>query len=253
MLTMGLFKKLIGDKNSKNETPIDRSNFKKLEKPKPTNFQDFFEQHAGLSFEKQLVFADLIGSDPWELDMGIGKIIFGEKDFPIQIIGSLSFNDNSWMWGWANTKSGIPENLLNQSLELKRIGEEYGIKELVDSHFNVEESFEHKMGILACGVFKANSYYCANYGQGTLVVTIDDSKIPKIDPNRVEKVLTSFPQLINGMELNHKNALINYLIDREFDLNIGINKIEGLKNKNVLIADFENKSILKSLDAKMQA
>ena len=248
---MGIFKNLFGGEKPKEKSEIDSSKFKAIDKIDYTSLEELIEQHAGLSFEKQLVFGDVIGSNAWELDMGKGNIIFGDLDFPIQIIGSLSFNDSSWMWGWANAKSGMPENLLVQSNQLKEIGQDKGIKELTDGHFNVEEGFEHKIGMMACGLFNSKSYYCANYGQGTLVVTIEDDKIPEIDKSRIEKVLTNFPQLISAVDLNHKNTFKNYLIDRDFELNISDNRMEGMKNGRVLTAEFDELNRLKSLNGKL--
>ncbi|WP_299326266.1 DUF6882 domain-containing protein [uncultured Maribacter sp.] len=248
---MGIFKNLFGGDKPKEKSEIDSSKYKAIDKTDYTSLEELIEQHAALSFEKQLVFGEVIESNAWELDMGKGNIIFGDLDFPIQIIGSLSFNDSSWMWGWANAKSGMPENLLVQSNQLKEIGQDKGIKELTDGHFNVEEGFEHKIGMMACGLFNSKSYYCANYGQGTLVVTIDDDKIPEIDKERLEKVLTNFPQLISAVDLNHKNTFKNYLIDRDFELNILENKIEGLKNNKILTAEFDELSRLKSLNGKL--
>ncbi|WP_373284676.1 DUF6882 domain-containing protein, partial [Polaribacter pacificus] len=120
---MSIFKKLFGDEELKDEPQIDYLKFIKVEKSDFDNFQDLVEQNAGLSFEKQMIFGDVIGSSAWKLDMGKGNISFGNLEFPIQIIGSLAFDNNSWMWGWANTQSGIPENLLKQSNQLKQIGE----------------------------------------------------------------------------------------------------------------------------------
>ena len=229
----------------------EQNNFKTLSKAEWNSFESLFESHAGLSFEKQLIFGDFIGSHGWQLDLGKGSILFGDLELPIQVIGSLSFNNNSWMWGWANTQSGIPENLLVQSKQLKALGEEKNIKEFTDGHFNVEEGFEHKIGMLACGHFSSKSYYCANYGQGTLVVTIDDDRIPEIEMDKIEKVLTCFPQLIAGITVQHKNALLNYLIDRGFNIHRTEHKIEGLKNAKVLSAEFDALNRLTSLTGKI--
>ncbi|WP_435181816.1 DUF6882 domain-containing protein [Cellulophaga omnivescoria] len=234
-----------------NDNTLDTSKFVNVEKLKPQSFNDLVVANAGLSFEKQFVFADVIGDNGWQLDMGTATIVFGDLSFPIQVIGSLSFNDNSWMWGWANKQSGIPESLLLQSNKLKQFGETHSIKELIEPHFNVEENFEHKMGMVACGLFNSKSYYCANYGQGTLVVTIDDTKIPAIDKNKLEKVLTIFPQLISAIALDHKQALKNYLIDRDFKLQILDNKIEGLKDGKVITAKFDDLDRLESLKGKL--
>ncbi len=63
--------------------------------------------------------------------------------------------------------------------------------------------------------------------------------------------MTNFPQLISGIDLNHKNAFLNYLIDREFELSISMNKIEGLKNNKIVVAEFDDLDRLKSLNGKI--
>ena len=248
---MSILKRLFGGNKTNEPSQIDFSEFAELKKNDYGNFQELFEQNAGLSFEKQMIFADVIGSNDWYMDMGKGSISFGNLEFSIQIIGSLSFIDNSWMWGWANSQSGMPENLLIQSNKLKEIGLSKNIKELSEGHFYVEKGFEHKMGMVVCGLFNSKSYYCANYGKGTLVVTIDDHRIPKIDKNKLEKVTTYFPQLISGLDLNHKNAFINYLIDREFKLKVSERMIKGLRNNKIINSEFDNHNRLKSLEGKL--
>ncbi len=246
---MNIFKKMFGNNPKEN---IDNSEFIKYNKEEYKTFTDLFELNAGISFDKQVIFGELIGEKPWNLDMNTGKISFENLEFPIQIIGSLSFNDNSWLWGWANIQSGIPENLLIQSNKLKAIGEQKGISELIDSSFIVDNGFEHKIGMLACGLFNSKSYYCANYGQGTLVVTIDDEKIPNIDKEKIENILFNFPKLISGIELNHRKTFKNYLIDYGFELKISETKIEGLKEGKVIVAEFDELDRLKSLNGNIE-
>lgn len=250
---MSIFKKLFG-KSEKEHTNIGstKSDFSIINKTDFKNFTDLVDQHAGCAFEKQQNFNDLTGDLAWNIDLNTATLSFGNLDFPIEVIGSLSFNDYSWMWGWANSKSGIPENLLQSSLDLKQIGEEKQIEEFTKGHFGVTEGFEHKMGIVASGLLNADAYFCANYGQGTMVLTLKSDKIPKIDTNKLEKVLTTFPQLIGGIDLNHKEAFKNYLIDRNFELNLSSkNKVEGLRNNTVLVAEFDELNRLQSLNGKI--
>lgn len=100
---------------------------------------------------------------------------------------------------------------------------------------------------MACGLFNSKSYYCANYGQGTLVLTIGDNGIHEIDNNKVEKVLTVFPQLISSLDLNHRSTFKNYLIDRNFKLIDSENTIKGLLNEQLIVAELDSTNRLTSL------
>ncbi|MBL4648991.1 MAG: hypothetical protein JKY03_04615 [Aureispira sp.] len=230
---------------------MEHTKFKKYTKEKTIEFEVLVEQHAGLSFEKQLRFGELIGDEDWQLDMTEGTISFGELAFPIQVIGSFSFQDNSWMCAWANTQSGLPENLLQQSYKLRELGEEEDIDALSSGHFNVAEEFVHQIGLFACGFFETKSYYCANYGQGILVVTIDSDAILAIDKRNVEAVGPTLSQLISSIELDHKNVFFNYLIDREFLINLTNDAIEGLKEETIVKAEFDDWNRLSALESRL--
>lgn len=246
---MNILKKLFEKAKKNNTNPeINQSEFSIISKPDYKNFNDLVNQNAALSFEKQQNLNEITGGLAWNINLNTSTLSFGNIDLPIEVIGSLSFNDYSWMWGWENSKSGIPENLLKGSLNIKKIGEEKQIEEFTKGHFNVEEGFEHKMGTVASAILRADAYFCANYGQGTMVLTLKSDKIPKIDNNKIEKILTTFPQVIGGMDLNHKEAFKSYLIDRNFKLNVSKSKIKGLKNNKILVAEFDETNRLKTLN-----
>ncbi len=246
---MSILKKTPGEKPDTNSDDRNKSEFGFRSKPDWTSFTNLLELHAGLSHEKQLIFGEVIAESAWQFDMNSGTISFGDNfEFPVQIIGSLSHNDHSWMWGWANAQSGIPAHLLEYSNELRALGEDKNSKELTGGHFVVDEGFEHQVGMIACGHFNTKSYYCADYGQGTLVVTIESDAIPDVDQSRFERILSGFPHLISHMELDHKLALECYLIDRGFQLKIVENEIVGLKNGKEIVGIFDQHERLKSLN-----
>ncbi|MFL0104723.1 DUF6882 domain-containing protein [Tenacibaculum maritimum] len=247
---MNIFKKLFGKSEEKNSSKKNNtSHFSKTNKVDFKNFTDLINQNAGFTLEKQLNFNDLTKGLAWNIDLNTATLSFDKYHFPIEVIGSLSFNDYSWMWGWANEKSGIPKNLLQSSLIFKKMGEEKQIKEFTKGHFKAEEGFEHQMGIVASGLLKADAYFCANYKQGTMVLIIKSDLIPKINEHQLDKILTTFPQVIDGIDLNHKESFKNYLIDRNLELNLqSKNKIEGTKNNRTIVAEFDNLDRLVSLN-----
>ena len=213
------------------------------------SLEELLEQHAGLSFEKQLSFGELIGECSWQVDMASGQIQFGDDlSFPFQILGSLSFEDNSWLWGWANEASQIPAPLLSKAQALREAGTQKGIEALHQPHIETQESFEHAIGLAACGYFDSKSYYCANYGKGTLVLLIDGDEIPAPDPERLEKVLTVYPQLISSIPINHYNALQYYLAARGFLLKTTPLQIEAWQAGRTITASFDEQGRLTNLN-----
>lgn len=245
---MSLFKKLFGKKKTNEPTSSTiPEGFKVDQKPSPKNFSELLSQNGAFSFEKQLKFQEITGNSVWNINLGEGLLSFGAQHFSFEVIGSLSFTDYSWMWGWANDKSGIPTNLLNGALKLKSIGEQNGITELTDGHFSVTEGFEHKMGLVATGLLNADAYFCANYGKGTMVVTIKNGQIPRTEKDKLEKVLTIFPQFISNIEVNHQQAFLSYLLDKEFLIKNNESTVEGLKDGKTITGLFDELGRLKNL------
>jgi len=247
---MSLFKKLFGKKQTnESASTTNATEFKVLTKPKASNFQALLEQNGAFSFEKQKKFQEITGNYSWNINLNNGLISFGDNHFTFEVIGSLSFTDYSWMWGWANDKAGIPPNLLEGAAKLKSIGTQNKIEKLTNGHFSVTEGFEHKMGIVATGLLDADAYFCANYGKGTMVVTINKGQIPKIEKNKLAKVLTTFPQFISSFDVNHKQAFLSYLIDREFEIKEKDNEntVEGLKNGKIITGLFDELDRIKNL------
>ena len=160
-----------------------------------------------------------------------GTISFGQNlTFPMQVLGTISHSSQTWLWAWANTKSGLPENIIQQSLQLKKYGEDNGIDLLQSDTFDFTKDELHLIGMIASGMFNSSGYYIADYGQGAMVVTIKDNKIDKAKAENHHRTLTVFPQLISQFEVNHKNAFKSYLTAKGYSLTETENSVTGVSS-----------------------
>lgn len=222
--------------------------FMKLVKKQAENFKELLEQHAALSFEKQILFGELVGSNPWQFDMRNGEISFGPSlVFKVQIMGSIAFSEGSWMWGWANSKSGIPPSLLNQSYLLQSYGENHEISKLTEPDYLVEGRFDHQIGMIACGILGAGAYYSANYGKGSLVVTITDPRLSSDGSKDLHRIPGFFTQLVSQVEIDHREAFKNYLIDKQLLVDENATHIFGMKDNFMIKAEFDSLNRLTDL------
>lgn len=231
----------------------DHSEFTQYTKPEAHSLDELMALHGVFSLEKQFAFGEIIRDHNWQFDMQKGSIAFGPAgEFPVQLIGTLSFNDNSWLWGWANEKSGIPAPLLQEGHALREIGESRDIAHLKEPHFEVPEGFEHIIGSIACGVSGADAYYSANYGKGTLVVTVQHGQFAlQEDPQlRIAKMLTTFPRYITMFESDHRLALLSYLIDSGCLIHEASDtELRGLLGDRVITGTFDERGRLANLSA----
>lgn len=212
------------------------------------NEQELLERFGGIAFEKQSDLASVIGEQDWKIDVNNGQIIFGEDIvLPIQIIGSFSHAAKTWLWAWANTQASIPPALLEHSLAMKQYGATHGIKLFTDGGFDADKEELHLFGMIASGMFNASGYYLADYGAGTMLLTVKSDIVDQLEQDQHHRILTFFPQLISHYGIDHENALRNYLILKGYVVKEEDNQLKGVKEGKTVTAIFDELSRLTSL------
>src|SRR5215218_4674315 len=87
------------------------------------------EDHVFRVLENQDALYELLGEHRWDFDMDAGTVVFSRQESggmlgrlvsrtpnvlatcPVQLIGSESQRDDTWLWAWANAQSEIPPDL----------------------------------------------------------------------------------------------------------------------------------------------
>ena len=89
-------------------------------------------EHAASSFDKQAFLGRSIGAKHrWEFDLGTGTVTFNRMlRYHVQILGTESKDDDTWLWAWANKASGLPARLIGHAEELRRLGQKNDIDAL---------------------------------------------------------------------------------------------------------------------------
>jgi hypothetical protein len=202
--------------------------------------QELLERYAAIAFDKQNDLYEVIGDNSWNADMNTGTISFGpELVFPIQVLGTFSHSSETWLWAWANVQSGLPPRLLSQAEQLRAYGEQHGIELLTASEFDATDLDLHTIGCIASGIFGASGYYLANYGHGTMVVTIKSELIDQVSKNDFARISSSFPQVISTFELHHRPALIHYLTQKGYSVTETADTVSAAVDFGTLTATFD--------------
>ncbi|WP_104383070.1 DUF6882 domain-containing protein [Sphingobacterium sp. HMA12] len=211
--------------------------------------QELIERFGGIAFDKQYDFATVIGQNNWNIDMTKEEISFGPNlDFPIQVLGTFSHSSATWLWAWANTKSGLSEHIMQQALQLKKYGEDQGIDLLSRSSFDFSKDELHRIGLIASGMFDASAYYIADYGQGAMLVTIKSDLIDRQRQDDHLRIMSVFPKLISQFEMDHKIVLQQYLNEKGYKISEQGSRLTATKGGNTITADFDELSRLSNLN-----
>lgn len=193
---------------------------------------DLLENFGVDSFQKQLIFNDLIGADSWSIDIDKEEIKFGTNStFKIQVLGTISYSTQTWLWAWANTKSDLPKSIIEYASLLKQYGKDNSVNLFVDETFDYSNEDLHNIGLIASGLTDAKAYYIADYGKGAMLILIKNEI--ETDDN-IDNFSVFFMKFISIFEVNHKNAFLSYFTLKNFNVQT---------NNNEIIAKRENTTI----------
>jgi hypothetical protein len=181
--------------------------------------QEAFAVSAGSAFARQLALGDLMGDGEgrWDLNVQAGTIAIANLgSFPIQLLGSHSEYDNTWLWAWANRQSNLPEHVLTACDQLRTLGHKHDIKELTERKFALESVTDHMLA-MACGELAGGlCYYRAPYEGGAAFVLLEQAPESVGAPVSAARVTTVLMQVISNFDVDHRSMADHFLRQQGF-------------------------------------
>ena len=180
---------------------------------------DLLEEHAAIALEKQYALADLIGELDWFADLDTGTLKFGDRhEFPIQVLGTESVYDNTWLWAWANVQSDIPAGLLARANQLRDLGEKEGIAAFTEAKLSLDEVNGTTVALIASGLFKTAGYYRGPHEGGAAFMLLEAPPLESQAERDLLEIATVFLELTAVLEINHRRAFTAYARQRGLTL-----------------------------------
>ncbi|WP_371180759.1 DUF6882 domain-containing protein [Xanthomonas sacchari] len=177
-------------------------------------FRAALARHIGSAYARQLALADVLAERRWQVDLGEGRVHFGEDlSFPLQLLGTAAEASASWLC----TASNLPPALLADAAALRAYGEREGIEELVEPSSAVGADAGHHIALLA-GALRGRCYYRAPYDGGALFFLLEDVPATVFAPSDDARVLRLLGELPMQFELDHRAMTEGFLADQGFAL-----------------------------------
>jgi hypothetical protein len=255
---MSFFKKLFSksgelEHSSDSETPISSAD-NYLNFPMAKSEEELTEMFAGIGMDRQRNVPEVIGGRSWGCSMDTRILSFGNDiHVPFQVLGTFSHSSETWLWAWANEKSNVPKDLQEQAFKLKKYGEESGIQLLSVGHYDSNINEIHLIGSIASGMFGSSCYYIANFGQGSMLMTI---KAKEFEIEMKEEFIqirtqTLFPELISTFDMNHKNAFKYYVQAKGYTISENENIVTANLVTNGIKATFDEMGRMLKMESKV--
>ena len=211
----------------------------------PTKFNkaellDVLSLSAGASFLHQNRMGELIIADNgWELNPREGVIRFGEQEFRAGVLGSESHIQNTWLWSWAHTESGLPEKSVAASRRAKKSLPD--LFEFQIGKFMLDEIHTgHNLSMIACGASdEALCYYRCPYDGGAAFVTITGLPAEIFAPAEIPEFMRQYLEIIRGFYCDHRLLAAGFLYRNGTEFSETTGEITGHFNSGDLRFRFE--------------
>jgi hypothetical protein len=133
--------------------------------------------------------------------------------FAAQLLGTVAYNDSTWLWSWANEASQIPSALTRDAQHLRDAGP---ATEWTTSQFalNLDNADEHRLAMASSGLLAVDAFYRGPYTGGAAFFLLRDERLRLLEPDGPRIVRTITEAISGGAITNHRAALIAYLTER---------------------------------------
>ena len=133
--------------------------------------------------------------------------------FAAQLLGTVAYNDRTWLWSWANEPSQIPSALTRDAQHPRDAGP---ATEWTTSQFalNLDNADEHRLAMASSGLLAVDAFYRGPYTGGAAFFLLRDERLRLLEPDGPRIVRTITEAISRGAITNHRAALIAYLTER---------------------------------------
>ncbi|WP_051279074.1 DUF6882 domain-containing protein [Chitinilyticum aquatile] len=181
--------------------------------PATPSFASLFEEHAAMGMLKQQAFARHIGEgDRWNADLDAGTLSFDNGyTVPVQLLGTESLLSQTWLWSWANTQLGLPDESMSDALALRQLGEDQNIAELAQGQVDVDEHVDgYRLALIACGVLERGGFYRGGYDNGAAYLLVQDAPPLDAQDEGAMQLIGAINRVISEYEINHRAMLQHF-------------------------------------------
>lgn len=207
--------------------------------------QELYNQSFLTSTEKQEIFGEMVDGLSWSCDMLEGKLTYGDdKVFNIQVIGTYSENEKSWLWAWANKQSGIPETFLQTALGMKALGEAYQIEDLTAPKKELDTDPGAYFSSIASALLQESCYVPLKFKGLTVYVTIKSEEADSKARVAPALICSHASNMAAHYNFPHKYSLYFYLKAKGYEVELPGNNVIAKNGDDQILAIFDLKGNL---------
>lgn len=213
------------------------------------SWQDLLQTHLWSAVEQQFHFSEQLGeTGDWEHNLETGELKFDNgQTYSTQILGSLSFESDTWLWSWANQSLATDSEILADAKKLKHYGEQHQLPYLNQAQFEADYPTLYQIALVALKLCEADGYYFGDFGVGVVILLIHNAKLPP-SINNPEQDAEIIRLTIQNIELpNHREAIKTFLQNKDYQIQATPTQLIANKATYQITASFDDHQRLTDL------
>ncbi|WP_198146886.1 DUF6882 domain-containing protein [Maribacter thermophilus] len=206
---------------------------------------ELYDQSFVLACEKQEIFGEMVEGLNWSCDILEGKLTYGDdKVFDIQVIGTYSENEKSWLWAWANNQSGIPETFLDTSIRMRELGTAHKLEDLTTPKLETDTDPGAYFSTIASVILQDSCYVPLTFKGLKVYVTVRSAELDNKARTAPALICSHFTNLAASFRFPHKYCLHYYLMAKGYQVENCGNNILAKNGEDQILGIFDLKGNL---------
>lgn len=215
--------------------------------------QELVIEYGLAALQKQMRFDAWLGRHGWrwERETGLLTLRRGESDELIcatQALGSVSRMSETWTWIWANELAEVSDELMTAARQLRALGEERRVPELVVGEFPHAQVDGHLLSLVAMGILNADAYFRGAYLGGEGFVLIDRGELRAVLPTlppTAEQICEIVTQ-VDVLCTEHRRAIKAYLHQLSWQLSENETIVMARNGNQEIQITFEGEQLVRT-------
>ncbi len=149
-----------------------------------TPFLKLYHEHGFGSHVKRAKLSRLTGDAAWHLDRDAATLTLGGLDFPVQFLGTESFQSDTWLWADANGASELLPEALAACRDVRLSGRSLDPETFGRDRFTfvnrIGEPDASSLACVACGLAGGSAYYRSEHEAGAVYLLLNDPRIDAV-------------------------------------------------------------------------
>jgi hypothetical protein len=171
---------------------------------------------TAIVLQQQETLSELLPREDWNADLTVRTYTSGGMTVRVSLLGSYAEQEQTWLWGWANTQFGPEHPAVVPTLPVRAAGERLGIPELTTPEVDLS-GYDGPAGhggeliaVAAAGLLGGGGYIGAGYPGGSAYLHVDDPRVPRAewDPIPVPRLVVNATSLF---PTDHRLTLARFL------------------------------------------